>query len=161
MKEEINLVHRKVNRSAHREVQLFLHGKKNEWERCLRFKYQKNCTNTSKDAPPCVIDLLKEMSLNLFEILNEEKLDYWLSFGTLLGAIRNEKLINWTDDVDISMDSVVFDSVQEVLIKSKKLKKLGYFFFIDPKYKGIARVCLTEESKFGKFEIYEVEKKTI
>ena len=42
-------------------------------------------------------DLMKDM----VEILHEFKLKYWLSSGTLLGAIRHKGFIPWDDDIDL------------------------------------------------------------
>ncbi len=36
------------------------------------------------------------------EILNKSKIDYWICHGTLLGIIRDNKLISWDNDVDIA-----------------------------------------------------------
>ena len=36
------------------------------------------------------------------EILNKNKIDYWICHGTLLGIVRDNKLIPWDNDVDIA-----------------------------------------------------------
>ena len=44
----------------------------------------------------------EENLLLLNKIMNQFKIDYWLSEGTALGAIRDKAIIPWDDDVDIS-----------------------------------------------------------
>ena len=50
--------------------------------------------------------------LDTISILNKNKVDYWVCHGTLLGIIRDGKLIEWDNDIDIGV------------IKSKKNIKL-------------------------------------
>ena len=37
------------------------------------------------------------------EILNINKINYWICHGTLLGLIRDKKLIEWDHDIDIAV----------------------------------------------------------
>lgn len=38
------------------------------------------------------------------KILNENNIDFWLSYGTLIGCMRHNGIIPWDDDIDICMD---------------------------------------------------------
>ena len=41
-----------------------------------------------------------EMFLEVTETLNKHNITYWLDFGTLLGAVREKKIIEWDGDID-------------------------------------------------------------
>lgn len=50
---------------------------------------------------------IKSISLDMLvyfdNFCRENKLDYWISFGTLLGGVRHQGFIPWDDDVDVEM----------------------------------------------------------
>jgi phosphorylcholine metabolism protein LicD len=64
------------------------------------------------------------------EVLNKYKIDYYLDFGTLLGAIRDKKLIPWDNDIDISLykekDYKKIDLVLKKLSKKYKTKTVTF-----------------------------------
>ena len=41
--------------------------------------------------------------VEIIRLLNNEKISYWVSNGTLLGLIRDKKLIPWDHDIDIGI----------------------------------------------------------
>ena len=61
----------------------------------------------SKLYSPCTIKEIQRVMLNIMieidSLCRRHDIDYWLSDGTLLGAIRHEGFIPWDDDMDISM----------------------------------------------------------
>jgi phosphorylcholine metabolism protein LicD len=52
-------------------------------------------------------------------------MDWWLEFGTLLGLIREGKIIDWDDDIDIGIneESMTLENIQEM---RKKCEEFGF-----------------------------------
>lgn len=66
----------------------------------------------------------RELQSNMYYILEEtakvldkENLNYFLTYGTMLGAVRHHGYIPWDDDTDISVKREDYDEVIDVLTK--------------------------------------------
>ncbi|MBD3247309.1 hypothetical protein GF378_01680, partial [Candidatus Pacearchaeota archaeon] len=70
---------------------------------------------------------------DLKEVLDKNKIPFWLEYGTLLGAIRDKGFIPWDDDIDLGSFKGYFkkESVRKKL--SKQLEEKGFlvYFFDD------------------------------
>ena len=74
--------------------------------------------------------ILRKMALDVFEILDKNDIEYWTDFGTLLGIIRENDIILYVNDVDISIiDNENNRSKMVDVAKSAKEKgyKLNYY----------------------------------
>ena len=83
-----------------------LKKKLSKFLKIIYFKESKNLAKF-KNENPCVIRIiLKKIDQNFVEvinILNKNKIHYWLCHGTLLGIVRDGELIPWDHDIDIAL----------------------------------------------------------
>lgn len=71
------------------------------------------------------------------EILQKHKLQYWLDYGTLLGAVRHKGFIPWDDDLDICMTREEFNKALQIL--PAELEKFNITF----KYTNPGRIAIS------------------
>lgn len=76
---------------------------------------------------------LREIQLKELELLKqfdkfcqENRLEYFLCGGTLLGAIRHKGFIPWDDDIDVFMPRPEFERLQNLLKENNKLGKAEF-----------------------------------
>ena len=73
------------------------------------------------------IKKLRSRSINMLkdikESLDTHKIEYWLDFGTLLGAVRDKKVIPWDGDFDLSTTNL---SIVENKSLWKEINDKGY-----------------------------------
>lgn len=78
-----------------------------------------------KDTPVCCATHLYEILKDVTEVLEKHNLEYFISFGTLLGAIRHKGFIPWDTDVDILIPESQKEAIFNIL-----QKELGSRYFI-------------------------------
>jgi len=72
---------------------------------------------------PCCHEHLKEMLEWADKFLRRYDIKYWLIFGTLLGAVRDGKMIPWDEDVDLGVKT---DGAREILKHLNEIYDAGY-----------------------------------
>lgn len=80
-----------------------------------------------EDVKQHELDILKYVDA----VCKEYNLRYFLSFGTLIGAIRHKGFIPWDDDIDISMPREDYDRFVEITKNTK-----GIYITLYPEKEG-------------------------
>jgi len=70
------------------------------------------------DAPSCCIGHLERMLKEIVGLLESNGLEYYLTYGTYLGARRHGSIIPWDTDVDLACTADL-NELKKVLLNSK------------------------------------------
>jgi hypothetical protein len=75
--------------------------------------------------PYIIRDILRRIAIETFTALNNNNVDYWADFGTLLGIIRDNDIILGDNDVDVSVvdTPLLHEKMKQV---TEDLLKKGY-----------------------------------
>lgn len=74
------------------------------------------------------LQLMECLLLKQFKRICEENgLQYWISDGTLLGAIRHDGFVPWDDDMDVSMPREDFNKLRVLLSRSETFQIVDYY----------------------------------
>ncbi len=105
-----------------------------------------------------------EMLRYLDQICQKHKLTYWLSSGTLLGAVRHGGFIPWDDDIDIDMPYKDVIKLTKILLDEcppefavQTYKTDPYFFLPYPKLRDREWIVKEDQSEqqITSFYIYK------
>ncbi len=108
-----------------------------------------------------------EKTIQLLDIvvttLNKHNIKYYLDFGTLIGAMRDNALIPWDDDIDISLlNEEDYKKIPAVLDEIKKKHHLRTYLFTfkssKKKRKTKKRIIHTENVTFTDENNYQIAK---
>lgn len=133
-------------------------GRQNsKYEACLRFE----CDWTDHDRcdamtgpttyddpsgrPPCCVHILRDMARAFDDAMCSLGLEYFAMYGTLLGLVRNDRLIPWTSDNDYVATERTVAAMYEPDAK-EAFERRGLAFFFDNFYH---RVCATPQFMGG------------
>jgi len=111
--------------------------------------HPKDPTNYRGDNPPCCTHLLRDMLVQFVTFLEEHNIEYMLTYGTLLGAYRDEMIIPWTADTDLALPVPSFNI--EIQKLSDKLSQQGLEVFESGHF-GCKRVCYNKHYMDGLLE---------
>lgn len=93
-------------------------------------------TNRCRAIRPCCHRNLLEILDFIHPLLTKHKIPHWLNFGTLLGAVRDQNLIPWDEDIDIG----VWEEDVPRILKLEKIILSGGFRVLVNRI-GNGRVC--------------------
>ncbi len=92
-----------------------------------------------------------EMLQKVTDILDKRDIEYWLEGGTLLGIIREDRLLPWDNDMDISLTEDYYDAILDAI---DDIKELGYMVWSKefekdepPFKKGVKRIIKIRNRK--------------
>jgi hypothetical protein len=92
----------------------------------------------------CCKSLLLLMLLRWDELMRELNMTYVISYGTLLGAVRDERIIPWTSDVDVALSMAEVAQLsqsnvtKEMEVVHQRLWDEGWLYFVQ----ACGRFCM-------------------
>ncbi len=96
-------------------------------------------------------EIALEMLKKVTDILDSRGVEYWLEGGTLLGIVREKRLLPWDNDMDISITEDHYDALLDSLNEIKKLNYMVWFKEFEkddaPFKKGIKRIVKIRNRK--------------
>ena len=97
--------------------------------------------------------LYVELLIFVDNVCNKYDIDYWLGFGTLLGAVRHGGFIPWDDDIDLVILRKDYNKLIEALPKELEKHDLKQSC-------GLTLLLENRKNYFGDFNsVYDVEDK--
>lgn len=95
-----------------------------------KFNYYKN-NNIDITTVPKATGIMRDLQLAQLELLKEfdyvcrtAGIEYWIDFGTLLGAVRHKGFIPWDDDIDVGMAREDYNKIIDAFNKYNRNPKM-------------------------------------
>jgi len=115
---------------------------------CRSPRCDRNATTCARDAPRtlaspfgCCSDYMLLMLRDVTEWLDQQQIPYYITYGTLLGALREEDILPYTQDADIVVDRTFWPQLQRGLEAAEFFGGRRYFFGVDQWEEKVSRVC--------------------
>ena len=106
-----------------------------------------------KEARQKFRTLYVELLIFIDKVCNKHDIDYWLGFGTLLGAVRHGGFIPWDDDIDLVILREDYNKLIEIL--PKELTEHGL-----KNHCGLTLLLENRKNYFNEFNsVYDVQDK--
>jgi len=97
-----------------------------------------------------------QMLHDVCTILDEEAIPYVLEAGTLLGVIREDRLLPWDNDIDLTISAVYAEKLLKIRHRFQKVgyrsRLRKYKWDIGPIQEGMPRILKIQTRKFGFFK---------
>lgn len=99
---------------------------------------------------------LRKLQLEQYKILQSVNdlcskygIEYYLLYGTLLGAVRHSKFIPWDYDIDIAMERTQFNRFKSVVQELPDWLEVWDICYSSIEYAGLSRVVKPKDCVFG------------
>jgi len=89
----------------------------------------------------CCSDYMLLMLKDITEWLDQQHIPYFITYGTLLGAVRENDIIPYTQDMDIVVDRAYWPQLQRGIEALENFGGRRYLFGVDQWEARVARVC--------------------
>ncbi len=121
--------------------------------RCLDNKKSVNYNYhmLGEDTPICCNTHLYEILSDVISVLEKNKLTYFMTYGTFLGAIRHKGIIPWDTDVDLGVFRKDLDIIERVI-----RDELSEKYYINRDKESILRVYFSQSNSLHiDFEVWD------
>jgi len=103
----------------------------NDKKQLCNYDYTNKIKQINNKDKNNIIFLLRKIKL----FLDDYNIEYWIDSGTLLGAVRNGKIIPWDDDIDLAIPKESYEKLYKIILNLKKNKIKNILYYISEKHK--------------------------